>query len=445
MKSVLNNFLLVLISMLYTFSWTTISAVEINQSQTSSKPLQVRWEEGLTKARETALSKGFWLGYSIQKLMGEDSYIGNFRKGSVLDKPTLEEIIYGEKKTVTNSTLSANEEIRLFIQEELQRIETTGKQEEKVQKSVALLYLFKDTELQDVKISNLSLPVDLKDKPLIWIGSAGDEESIEIIKKIYEDQSNIELKEDLVTAAAIHQNQKLTVPFLKNVLVNEKDSDVREKTAFWMGQQNTLEALNILKNVTEKDPASAVRENALFGISQMHIPEALDVLTHLAKNSTNQDVQEKAIFWLGQSGSEKAFSILEQIAFSNSPVDIKEKAIFGLAQLQTDNALQALINIAQKHPEKDVRSKAIFWLGQKASKKAFDSLENVLYRDEDTEVQEQALFAISQLPKDQALPKLEKVVKNHPNYQIRKKAIFWLGQIDDPKAVEVLVKFLEKE
>lgn len=408
--------------------------------------LESRWDWALKEARNNKFKDGFWIGYSIQKLMGVNSFMGTIKSHRESDEIKLEEIIFGKK---TSKKISDEETIKQAAEKALKRIIDPHSGEEKVIKEVAILFQFDkkpDPEyIERVKVSNLSLYVDLENLPLVWLGKAEDNQSVPLLEKLYHNASSEDVKEKMVTAVGVHEPSDLTVSFLEKILKGNDPDDVREKAAFWMGQQDTKRALKILLKTAQKDRSEEVRKKAVFGISQINIEGATEALIHLVEKADDEEIREKAIFWLGQREGEKALKFLVKIAKSDPSSDIREKAVFAISQMKSDKAIEQLIDLAYHAERKNVRKKAIFWLGQKASKKAVAALEKVVNDNSDVEVQKQAVFALTQLPDDRGVPLLIKIAKTHPSREVRKKAIFWLGQSDDPRALDALVEIVGKK
>ncbi len=316
-----------------------------------------------------------WIGYGFEKLMGQDSWTGSWSDGWE-NRSTLRMLIDGiqDSDEAGDQTFMA-ESVRIS----LGQWEANEDSNEQVLKEIAVLFYFSSRsgdqgEIQDIRISNTSLHVDLKGKPLIWMGQAEQEESISFLKRLYEQPRCVQIKEDLITAVGIHSLDPQVSDFLKNVIQGNDGDDIRENAVFWLGQKESQDNLNFLVALTERDRSADVREKAVFSISLMKFEPATDALIKLARESKYEDVQEKAIFWLSQRASKKSVATLEDIVYNQSTVEIKEQAVFALSQLSDDRGIPALIRIAKTNPSGDIRKKAIFWLGQSDDPRALEAI-----------------------------------------------------------------------
>lgn len=323
---------------------------------------------------------GYWVCYSIRRLMGGRSWIGSFSSRQRDEEIPIQEVITGERHAFPS--LAEEEMLERAAREALSDIERSGEKKSKepektVWKEVGILLRYgagREKVLEDVHMSNLSLAFDFKGLPLVWIGGASDEESLNLIKTLYGRVNSPKAKEGLLAAAGIHGSPGLVIPFLDAVLKGNESEDLRKDAAFWLGQQHDPRALAILRQAAEKDSSAEVREGAVFAISQLEIEAALDELIGLARKAGHGDVRKQAIFWLGQKASAKTVAALESFAYNDADTKIQEQAVFALSELPDHEGVEALIKIAKTHPNAHVRKKAVFWLGECGDPRALDAL-----------------------------------------------------------------------
>ena len=322
---------------------------------------------------------GYWIGYHIDRLMGAQSFIGSFSSYRNRSQRSLNELL-GRP----NPELSQFNSVRghSWVNGKGVFSVSSDRTDELLEvKEIGILFHFERGQEapSEVEVSNLSLAVDLKSRPLYWLDRVDHEQSLARLRSLYDGSSDEEVKEDILMAVGIHDVSPATLSFLVDVFRNESSSELRESSIFWMGQLDTEEALSVLREALERDPSS----------------------------------------------------------------DVREKAIFSLSQMSREGALDLLITTAKSERDRELRKEAIFWLGQKAAKEAKATIQSAIYDDADVEVQEHAVFALSQMPADEAVPKLIEIASSHPHVEVRKKAIFWLGETGDPRAVDLLISLLK--
>ncbi|MFH1941966.1 MAG: hypothetical protein ABIL68_07650, partial [bacterium] len=149
---------------------STVTAQTVLRHSDSNAPLKQRWEWAEKQSKDNKYRNGCWIAYSIEKLMGKHSYTGSFSTGWK-EKKTLSEIVYGKKIYDDEAGLSDAEIIRREARRALDELKDKDRPEEKVLKEVAILFeITENRSISDVKMSNLSLYVDLEGLPLIWLG-----------------------------------------------------------------------------------------------------------------------------------------------------------------------------------------------------------------------------------------------------------------------------------
>jgi len=335
--------------------------------------LGARLAWALGEAARAGSQDGFWVGYSIRRLMEENSYVGSVHTGW-RDEVTLAEVLSG--KTMVPGA-PRDESVGRTARRVLDELEKPKKPEPKVWKDIAILLRYgpeKGPALDNVTMSDVTLAVDLKGLPLYWLGEAADAESLTELKAIYGKTTADKVKEHLVAAVGIHGSPSLTVPLLRG-LVEGRDTDgVRKDAAFWLSQQDDASVVGVLVQTAKSDRSAEVRKSAVFGLSQVKRPEAADEIIGLARSAPDDRVRRDAIFWLGQMASKKAGAMLEEFALNDRDVKVQEHAVFALSELPDGQGIEPLIKIAKTHPDPRVRKKAIFWLGETRDPRALDTL-----------------------------------------------------------------------
>jgi hypothetical protein len=345
-----------------------------------SSPLAERADWAFQEAGKAQFGKGFWVGFSIRRLMGEHSFIGSHFSGSSDRKLPLEELVYG-KRTAAEKKISGEQAVREAAEKALTSAER-GKPERTVLKDIAILMKFASAAARQpemVTISNVSLSASLQNLPLLWLGPAEDVDSLSLLKKYYEKATTDRTKEDLLQAIALHRNPAIVVPFLERILNGREPVKIRADAAAYLGEQNDGRALEILTRTIRTDASLEVRKNAVWGLTEMELPAAVD----------------------------------------------------------------ALIDFARNYSEKDIRTEAVQGLAEKATKQAVRTLEQIVFSDKDTEVQTQAVHALADLPSKEGLPYIIRVAKTHTNPEVRKAAIYSLGDMNDPAAIQALVDIVK--
>jgi hypothetical protein len=345
--------------------------------------LEAKVDRAVGEASKSAPGRAFWVGYSIDRLMGEDSHIGTFTNGLGRRGLTVAEILSGKSEPASSDM--SPEEIQKAAKAAIERIDHEGqevkKSENKVVKELGFFLEFGAAApplLAEVQMSNLDLSFDFKAAPLYWLGKVPEAESLGLVSSLYGRHQGEKIRRGLIAAAGCHGSAKLALPFLERVLGGDSTDDLRKDAAFWIGQLNDAAGLRLLAKTARSDRSAEVREGAVFGISQVELPEAVDELIALARGAEKRDVQKQAVFWLGQMASNKSGGVLEEIARKDGDVEIQEQAVFALSQLPDHQGVDALIKLAKTHPDPRIRKKAVFWLGECDDPRALEAIIAIL-------------------------------------------------------------------
>ncbi|HCA80313.1 MAG TPA: hypothetical protein DEP53_11340 [Bacteroidetes bacterium] len=344
-----------------------LSAQDIVRCPDQNLSLGERWKWAARTGAREAGGKEYWIGYCIERLMNEDSYMnsGNFWSGSMESRRSIYDLISGDSTRHAEGRRSWGGMKRNNIV--------------KVLKEVAILFrvsgsLSDEGSIKKLDVSNMELSVELRNKPLVWLGRADDDQSVGLLKDLFVRQSSDVVKKDLMTAIGIHQNSREAFPFLAGVLKGDQADEIRSQAAFWLGQQNRSEGLAVLIAAARDDRSAKVKEQAVFGISQLSSEESTEALITLARKARDTKVRAKAAFWLGQKASEKAVAALESIIADDEVTDVQRQALYALAQIHTAEGVDRLIKIATTHPNPRIRKQAIQCLGQSDDSRALDAL-----------------------------------------------------------------------
>lgn len=423
------SFLLILL-----ISSNLFAATAVIKYPESGESLPSRWSWALKKAEGGDFKKGFWVVYTFKRFMSDNESIGEFGDDRV--GPTLMEILTGIRPPGRDSGKTVKEEAKRLLAE-------AKRQENKNWQDVAVLVQYERSKnISKIKVSTMGMIFSFKDLPVIWLGSAENQQSIELLKTLYQHAKVTKRKEELIAPIALHQSPDLVIPFLSGVVTGEQDTELRKSAVFWLGQTHDPGALKFLLKVVNT-AAAELRKSAVFSISQMRLPEANQALIDLARQKENREARLEAIFWISQQGFHQAPKILEQIALQESDEEVRQKAVFSISQLKRQLGIPMLISIATNHKVSATREEAIFWLGQIGGKAEGEMLEKIARQDPNGDVRKKAIFSISQMKKDISILHLERIAKTHQEKEMRKEAIFWLGQMKDPRAKNVLLQILK--
>jgi len=347
--------------------------VEVIRCPNLSGNLAERWEWARQTVRQKGLKSGYWIGYSIEKLMEANAYIGCFG-GSRSEDISLGALLDG-KETLYPSNLRNvsvfSGRIHLNDQTGHDRIVTM------VKKRIGVLFRFvKDGDAlpESVGATDDHFPVAFEGKPLLWLGPAEDEESLLLLTTIYDRPATGKLAERIVETAGIHEKSAPVIPFLERVVKSRAPEDVRIEAVDALGGYPEERTLRILVPLAKSDSSIEVRKEAVSALGEFGNPEAVDALIAVARTGAPAEVREEAVDALAENISEKVLSAFEGIIDKDPDQDVKEEAVQALAEIEDGAGLELLIQIAKNHSDIEIRKAAIEALSESSDPRALKAL-----------------------------------------------------------------------
>lgn len=163
----------------------------------------------------------------------------------------------------------------------------------------------------DRMVHSSNRPEGLRGHAAFWLGSRGGKRGIDSLRALIGNTESEHLRELAIGGIAQSQEPE-AVSTLLALARNDRNSQVRKHSIFWLGQRAGEKVSAELKQAAD-DPEEEVREMAVFAISQLPADRAVPALIELAHTHKSRSVRERAVFWLGQSGDPRALDAIEKI------------------------------------------------------------------------------------------------------------------------------------
>ena len=283
--------------------------------------------------------------------------------------------------------------------------------------------------LEGVHGSTIGLPMELRGMPVFWLGAAATASSLERVTSLYSNAATVQLKKELVTAAAVHDDSPAVVAWLERRVGSNDSDEIRAEAAEWLAWHPIEASLTALERIARKDGASRVRQEAAEALGDLAMPRATDVLVDLAGTLADKDARREAVEALGERQELQARDALGRIARQDPSPDIQQEAVETLGAFHDQRGVPLLIELARTHPNPQVRREAIETLGKAMpSADAVPLLKQFALEDKDHEVQQEAVETLSDLDHTSSLDTLIDLARTHANREVRREAVESLGQ-----------------
>jgi len=383
-----------------------------------SQPLAQRWDWARDQARQLN-RRMYWVGYTIKRPA--------WLEHSVYVDRGME--VKGENITISGR-MFGNFQGFMFRGVRLAPLTGAGDSDD-----IALLFGFTDPggkpALTRVHVASSYLPVDFRGRPLLWLGSATDAQSLPIVQDLFAAASNPDLREDIVSALGIHGSSGVVVPLLVRLLTGREPDGVREQAAEWLGFHPSSAAVTALSAAARTDASGDVRRRAAESLGDNTLPAAMDSSIAIAKTAGDADARRAAVEGLGQKTDDRAHRALVSIAQSDRDEDVERAAVEALGELSDGRGLPALREIARNHRSSDVRRAAVETLAEHLpTADAIALLKSIATNDSDADVQRAAVEKLGELlPTAETVQFLSTLVSNSRSEDVQRQALETLGDI----------------
>ncbi len=361
---------------------------QVTHHPSPSDNLIARWEWAMREAGMQKSKNGFWIGYSIKRLMGAHQSIYStyehtisstrfidFAGGDPLEKILSKKITYGP--------LTNDEQVKHEAKRALSHLERTGESEQKVWKDVAILYKFGSGPSKipiSIRVCNLYIPFDPERLSIFWLDQTDDAQSISILEDLYESSNQEKLKKRIISVAGLHRTGDHVVSFLEKVLKSSDPDTLRARAASELGDQDHDRAVKLLHQAAKEDRSFEVRKKSVYGLEDINLPGAADALIDIAKNGKDSEIQKKAIDSLADIATQKTATALKNVVDNDEDTDIQKRAVYALEDLPGDEGIPYLIEIAKNHKKATLRKAAIYCLGDSKDPRALQALIEIIKR-----------------------------------------------------------------
>ena len=404
-------------------------------------PLARRWQWARDEARRRGY-RAFWIGYTIEPLASKENrsiYVGRMERHG----------LEGPGVSLRGRIISFGDFEGFRVPGvRLPPIVSSGMPDD-----VAILFLYaagRDGRamLARVHASSMVFPVDLEGRALMWLGEASDGESVPLVRGLYDEAPNADLREDVVAMVGVHSTSSLVVPVLMEWVEGRGPDGTRMQAVEWLAHHPTAAALNALARTARRDRVADVRREAAESVGQMDGPAAAtDTLIALARTLEDTDARREAVEGLGERGDDRAVDALATIVREERNPDLQREGTESLGESHNPRSVPLLIEIAQTHPVSDVRREAIETVGENVpAEQAVPVLAAIARNDRNGDVQREAIESLGEMKDAGALAVVEELVTSHPNIDARREAIETLGETSpDGQTVEKLARMAREE
>ncbi len=282
--------------------------------------------------------------------------------------------------------------------------------------------------LTSANVVTLALSFEFDRRPVYWLGSADDAQSIPLLRGLFGAGGAEELRNALVRAIGVHRTSDLVAPVLMPIVESRSPDGLRAEAAEWLGRHPHRGGLRLLARTARGDRSANVRAEAAEAVGDMALPEAFDTLAALARTLEDARAREEAVEALGQRLEPDAVRVLADIARTDRDPQVQREAAETLGDFEDGRGAELLEQLARTHPRPDVREEAVETLAYAAAPAdAATILERIARSDPHQGVRHEAIESLAEVRDGRGLPVLRDIARNHPDRDLRRQAVEDLG------------------
>jgi len=247
---------------------------------------------------------------------------------------------------------------------------------------VLVLWRVADKNVGKIRVFTDDCELDAGGLTVQWLTDVKPKESIDLLASFVGEteastKAGRKQSESAIAAIALHADPAADRE-LEKFVDSKRPEEIRNNTAFWLGNLRGQKGYEILRRMVREDPSDKVREHCTFALHISKVPEAVNAMIDAARNDKSAHVRGQALFWLSQKAGDKAARAISDAIENDPETDVKKKAVFALSQLPKDQGVPKLIHAARDNRNREVRKDAMFWLGQSNDPRALTFFEEVL-------------------------------------------------------------------
>jgi HEAT repeat protein len=354
--------------------------------------LAARMEAAVRQGRTSSPQSRFWTAYSF-----------DVRPGVLVDFEYISED--GSRSYITGVNDSAT---GVSIDSQSVRAETRNL-------GVFLLRSRESGDISRIEVYNLERKHEYGGYPVYWLGRAGNEESINLLRGLAESARSGEIGADATKAIALHDDRRVG-DVLESLARTSTVEGVRIQAVSWLGRTpNTTPA----------------RQSFLLDLAR--------------SERESQEIRRRAVAAFGQTRDAATLAALQNLYSSLFQQDLKRAVLSSVSRNESREATSFLIKVAASDQDPEMRKKALAHLGQRAGEQSATTIAGTIEQtDAETEIQKQAVVALSRRPREEAVPLLLKIARTHAKPEVRRQALLMLARTGDERALELYREILLK-
>ena len=274
---------------------------------------------------------------------------------------------------------------------------------------------------------------------LVALANIGDEQSLNVIFDRFEKTEDDALRAEMVQV--FHSiDSPIAVDKLIEIVQTDSSSRVREQAVWVLQSTEDRRATEVLVGLaTNPDEDRKIRKAAIHSLGDDESIEHVDLLKNLALNDPDPEVAEAAIWALANTERDAAFNALREVLVSTTDPELRSRTLHAISSMETRQTLEFLGEMARTEKDPETLRDVVMAIGNFESHEALQILVEIAKSSPDWRTRATAASAMGEFENAAAVRELSSFLAGEENYQARVAAVHALGETEHQAAVEVLL------
>lgn len=210
------------------------------------------------------------------------------------------------------------------------------------------------------------------------LGNTKDAGAFDELARIYEAESNREIKEQILRSLSDMDDPRAQSRLLDIARNASGDVELRKIAIRHLGDREGEASVDALIKIYDAEGDAEMRSHILHSLGNSESPRARARIIEVARTGTNAELRMTAIRLIADIDDGSAVELLASLYDSERDAEIKSDVLRALGETKQKSGVRKLIDVARREPNIELRKRAISLLGESGDPDAMRFLEELL-------------------------------------------------------------------
>jgi len=210
------------------------------------------------------------------------------------------------------------------------------------------------------------------------LGNMKDAGAFDELTRIYEAESNREIKERILQSLADMDDPRAQSRLLDIARNASGDAELRRIAIQRISDREGEASVDALIKIYDAEQDVEMRSHILRSLSNSESPRARARIVEVARTGTNAELRKTAIRLIADVEDARSVEMLATLYDAERDVEVKSDILRVLGDTKQKSGVRKLIDVARREPNIELRKRAISLLGESNDPDAVRFLEEIL-------------------------------------------------------------------